>query len=359
MREVLTNPIHGFYIDKQVLGSAGHFVTSPEISQMFGESIGVWMLNEWMKMGEPEKFQLVELGPGSGTLMSDILRTFSKVRPECVPSVHLVEISPRMRTLQRENLGCVDTDTEEKCLKTKYGNEIAWYEQVHEVPRDFSFFIAHEFFDALAVNKFQKVDGEWREVLVDVDETGEKLRYIISRNATPSCILMEREGVRDLVKDRSMVEMSSPGWNIVRQISERIVEEGGAALIADYGHTGDDGDTFRAFRRHEQVDPLQLPGTADITADVDFSLLQSQISSDCAWFGPVSQGQFLHSCGIGTRCQQLLSSCDSSQQQNIYDSFVMLTSPDKMGERFKFVSMFPNTMADIHQKYPPVGFETT
>jgi len=358
MREVLTNPIHGFYIDKEVLGSGGHFVTSPEISQMFGESIGVWLLNEWMKMGEPSNFQLVELGPGSGTLISDILRTFAKLKPECAEglSLHLVEISPRMRKLQKESLGC-NVDSNDTNLITKYGTRVSWYEQLREVPRNFTFFLAHEFFDALAVNKFQKVDNEWREVLIDVDEAGNKLRYIISRNATPGCILLERDGVKEAVMNRNMVEMSSPSWTIIRQISERIVEKGGAALVADYGHTGQDGDTFRAFRHHKQVDPLQMPGTADITADVDFSLLKTQISPDCTWHGPVSQGQFLHSCGIGTRCQQLLSSCDSSQQQLIYDSFVMLTSPEKMGERFKFVSLFPSTMADIHEKYPPVGFE--
>ena len=140
-------------------------------------------------------------------------------------------------------------------------------------------------------------------------------------------------------------------------VSQRIVEQGGAALVADYGHQGTDGDTLRAFCRHAQVDPLELPGTADITADVDFSLLETQISPDCSWHGPVSQTQFLESCGIGTRCQQLLSSCAPDQQKTIYDSYVTLTSPQKMGERFKFVSLFPKTMRDIHEKYPPVGFE--
>ena len=128
------------------------------------------------------------------------------------------------------------------------------------------------------MNKFKKVEDGWREVLVDVDETGERLRYIISRNATPSCVLLAQDGVREAVEGREMVEMSPSAWTMAKMISERIVEHGGAALIADYGHDGGgDGDTLRAFRHHRQVDPLELPGTADITADVDFGLLRTQV----------------------------------------------------------------------------------
>ena len=127
------------------------------------------------------------------------------------------------------------------------------------------------------MNKFKKVEDGWREVLVDVDDTGERLRYIISRNATPSCVLLAQDGVKEAVEGREMVEMSPSAWTMAKMISERIVEHGGAALIADYGHDGGgDGDTLRAFRHHRQVDPLELPGTADITADVDFGLLRTQ-----------------------------------------------------------------------------------
>ena len=166
-----------------------------------------------------------------------------------------------------------------------------------------------------------------------MEDSGDKLRYVISRNATPACVLLDQDGVREAVEDRSSVEMSASAWTMVRcvvlgvivgymktrnvgskkrldtlnyvygfklqqllfiilhsrMVSQRIVEQGGAALVADYGHQGTDGDTLRAFCRHAQVDPLELPGTADITADVDFSLLRTQISPDCAWHGPVSQ----------------------------------------------------------------------
>lgn len=358
MREVLTNPIHGFYMDKTVFGSEGHFVTSPEISQMFGESLAVWLLNEWMKMGRPAEWQLVELGPGKGTLSSDILRTISVLEPQCLAglSLHLVDLSPNMRRLQKETLCGAGAGGD----VSVYGPPVSWYDHVTDVPHQFSFFLAHEFLDALAVNKFQKIEGEWREVLVDIDEKQqEELRFIISRHRTPACVLLEQPLIRDCLESRESVEISPAAWNILRHLEARIVESGGLALIADYGHQGQDGDTLRAFSHHQQVNPLHLPGSADLTADVDFSILKTQISEDCSWYGPVTQCQFLESCGISTRCSQLVASTeDKEKQQTVRDSLITLTSPDKMGERFKFVSLFPATMREIHEKYPPVGFET-
>jgi len=325
-------------------------------SQMFGECIGVWFINEWMKMGEP-KFQLVELGPGKGTLTSDILRTIARVSPEALKgmSVHLVEVSSKMRQLQKTTLCGQGSDGS----VTEFGPHVSWYPSLREVPKQFSFFLAHEFFDALPVNKFCKTGEGWREVLVDIDNEveGSKLRYVIARNSTPSCVLLDQPGVADLMVDRDKVELCSQGGTLIREISQRVVEQGGIGLVADYGHTGDRGDTFRAFRKHKQVDPLDLPGTADLTADVDFGFLKSQVSPDCTWYGPISQGTFLHSCGISTRCQQLLhTNKDMYIHKNILESFDTLTNPDKMGERFKFVSLFPATMVHIHEKYPPVGF---
>ena len=188
MREVAINPIHGFYVSREALGKHGHFVTSPELSQMFGECVAVWLLHEWMKMGEPADFQLVELGPGKGTLLTDILRTLSKLQPGLVQgiSLHLVEVSPRMKREQELELGIKDG-------LSKWGASVHWHDHIADVPQKFSFFVAHEFLDALPVNKFERSeDNSWREVLVDIDEEKEgELRYVISRHATPSCVLLE------------------------------------------------------------------------------------------------------------------------------------------------------------------------
>ena len=215
------------------------------LSQMFGECVGVWFVNEWQKMGEPE-VQLVELGPGKGTLSSDILRTIARVSPKALErmSVHMVEVSTKMKNQQKTTL----------CGKggggdvTEYGPPVSWYQSLREVPKQFSFFLAHEFFDALPVNKFCKTSEGWREVLIDIDteKEGSKLRYVIARNATPACVLLDLPGVADLMVDREKVELCSQGGTLIKDISQRIVEHGGIGLVADYGHTGNRGDTFRS-----------------------------------------------------------------------------------------------------------------
>eukprot|EP00088_Acartia_fossae_P031609 TRINITY_DN3246_c0_g1_i4.p1 TRINITY_DN3246_c0_g1~~TRINITY_DN3246_c0_g1_i4.p1 ORF type:complete len:450 (-),score=45.09 TRINITY_DN3246_c0_g1_i4:154-1470(-) len=355
MREVLTNPIQGVYMGDTALGAEGHFVTSPEISQMFGECIGVWLLHEWMKMGSPSPLQIVELGPGKGTLMNDVLRTISQLKPKELEkmSLHLVEVSSTMKNCQKNLLcGPSSEDKDTQKIRTKYGPEVTWHESLRTVPKAFSIYIAHEFLDALPIHKFlKKKEGGWREVLIDVDNESQepKLRYIISRNETPSCVLIEKTNAIG-----PELEMCPQAGLVCKQISERIVEYGGIGLLADYG-ANRQIDSFRAYRHHKQVNPLDFPGDSDLTADVDFRYLQTQISDHCAWFGPVTQAQFLHSAGIGARCEQLLK--NGEKEKTIVEAYNALTSPNKMGRRFKFVSLFPRTMEAIHKVDPPVGFD--
>jgi NADH dehydrogenase [ubiquinone] 1 alpha subcomplex assembly factor 7 len=182
MQEALTNPVKGYYTTKdKVLGSHGDFVTSPEISQMFGECIGIWLIHEWRKMGSARPFQLVELGPGHGTLMQDILRTIMKLVPNELAnlSVHLVETSQTMRKVQQARLcgyyqqkpESGDDDSSDHQAISKQGPTVKWYSRVNDVPKDFTFFIANEFFDALPIHKFVKDAGCWQEILVDIDQS--------------------------------------------------------------------------------------------------------------------------------------------------------------------------------------------
>jgi len=389
MREVAINPIHGFYVSQEALGKHGHFVTSPELSQMFGECVAVWLLHEWMKMGEPGDFQLVELGPGKGTLLTDILRTLSKLQPGLVQgiSLHLVEVSSRMKKEQELELGIKDG-------LSKWGASVHWHDHIADVPQKFSFFIAHEFLDALPVNKFERSeDSSWREVLVDIDEEREgELRYVISRNATPSCVLLEGLDLEGVHK----TELCPNAGLVIREVGKRVAEYGGAALIVDYGeekgeelesakgeeeevqNTEDQSlgnvgekvenseekkglekrierDTLRAFRHHKQVHPLELPGTADITADVDFSYIRSQVPEHTAMFGPVEQGDWLHACGIGERCAQLTAGTEGKVRDSLLECYKTLTDKEMMGARFKVCSLHPASMGEIHAKYPPVG----
>merc|ERR1712013_540779 len=260
MREVAINPIHGFYVSQEALGKHGHFVTSPELSQMFGECVAVWFLHEWMKMGEPQGFQLVELGPGKGTLLTDILRTLTKLQPGLVQgiSLHLVEVSPRMRKEQVKELGIRDG-------VSKWGTYVHWHDHIADVPQNFSFFLAHEFLDALPVNKFERViseDNAWREVLVDIDEEREgELRYVISRNATPSCVLLEGldlEGVHktELCPNAGLYirEVRMALKNKLREMRRRMAAVGEGLRGTHLGHLG----TINKFTPWIYLEPLTL-----------------------------------------------------------------------------------------------------
>jgi len=197
MSEVLTNPIGGYYMNQDVFGEKGDFTTSPEISQMFGELIGIWLINEWSKIGRPKPLQIAELGPGRGTLMSDILRVFSRFQLTGSDiSVSLVEVSPHLSKVQQEKLCGKQTQGNElgseaahfNEAESLYGSTVRWYHQLADLPSCFTLYVAHEFFDALPINKLVKTKEGWREVLIDLDPANSGLRYVLSRGRTPACL---------------------------------------------------------------------------------------------------------------------------------------------------------------------------
>uniref|UniRef100_A0A665UKW2 Protein arginine methyltransferase NDUFAF7 n=1 Tax=Echeneis naucrates TaxID=173247 RepID=A0A665UKW2_ECHNA len=346
MREVLTNPVTGYYVRNNMLGPDGDFITSPEISQIFGELIGVWVISEWMGAGGPKQLQLVELGPGKGSLASDVLRVFSQLRSvlgEVSVSVHLVEVSSALSQLQAQKLTESrnrEADNKDDPVyrrgETAAGLPVSWYRRLEDVPAGFSIFLAHEFFDALPIHKFQRTKKGWREVMVDIDpEKMDQLRFVVVPSPTlASSTLIESDERRD------HVEVCAEGGVIIQQLSRRISEDGGAALIADYGHDGTKTDTFRGFKGHRLHDVLASPGSADLTADVDFSYLRRMAGRGVACLGPITQRLFLRNMGIDTRMQVLLrNSSEPSARKQLISSYDMLTNPDKMGERFHFFSL--------------------
>ncbi|XP_063504879.1 protein arginine methyltransferase NDUFAF7, mitochondrial isoform X3 [Pongo pygmaeus] len=310
MKEVLTNPAKGYYVYRDMLGEKGDFITSPEISQIFGELLGIWFISEWMATGKSTAFQLVELGPGRGTLVGDILRVFTQlgsVLKNCDISVHLVEVSQKLSEIQALTL------TEEKVplernagspvyMKgvTKSGIPVSWYRDLQDVPKGYSFYLAHEFFDVLPVHKFQKTPQGWREVFVDIDpQVSDKLRFVLAPSATPAEAFIQHDETRD------HVEVCPDAGVIIEELSERIALTGGAALVADYGHDGTRTDTFRGFCGHKLHDVLIAPGTADLTADVDFSYLRRMAQGKVASVGPIKQHTFLKNMGIDVRLKRL------------------------------------------------------
>lgn len=365
MKQILTHPTKGYYINKDVLGQEGDFTTSPELSQLFGEIIAVWIINECTKMHN-KPFHLVELGPGRGTLSRDILRVFKQLNLSDQISLHLVEVSPVLSKIQKETLCSTEKISEqgdEKSLKKYYqagktadNVNVFWYKSILDIPQGFSVFIAQEFFDALPIHKFQKTKDGWFEVMIDIDpkvEKQEKFRYVLLK--TDRCdILIDKNESRD------HVEVSTESINIMRYISTAITQNGGFSLIIDYGHNGDKTDTFRAFRQHQQVDPLIEPGTADLTADVDFSLLKqvAQKPHKLLCFGPVLQKDFLLELGINIRLMNLCKTANEKQRKQLEFGYSKIMSDNEMGSCFKVVSMFPNVLKNHLTKFPVCGFQS-
>uniref|UniRef100_W5NJN9 Protein arginine methyltransferase NDUFAF7 n=1 Tax=Lepisosteus oculatus TaxID=7918 RepID=W5NJN9_LEPOC len=359
MREVLTNPVSGYYVRNDMLGPEGDFVTSPEISQLFGELLGIWCISEWMAAGKPKEFRLVEFGPGRGSLASDILRVFGQLRSVLAGSrvsIHLVEVSPKLSEVQAQRLtggrseaAGSENDPTYRQGTTDTGLPVFWYRGLDDVPKDlgFSIFLAHEFFDALPIHKFQRTEQGWREVMVDIEpQVPNKLRFVLSPTPTlASSTLLQADEKRD------HVEVSPEAGALIQRLAGRISQDGGAALIADYGHDGTKTDTFRGFHGHKLHDVLMAPGTADLTADVDFRYLRRMAGDGVACSGPVTQLQFLKNMGIDVRLQVLLRSCtDTASRTQLLHGFDMIMNPEKMGERFKFFALVPHSRLAVQAR---------
>ncbi|XP_031635747.1 protein arginine methyltransferase NDUFAF7 homolog, mitochondrial [Contarinia nasturtii] len=372
MKHVLTNPNSGYYMLKDVFGEKGDFITSPEISQIFAELVAIWCLSEWQKCGSPGPLQIVELGPGRGTLSQDILRVFAKFGLSNQFSLHLVEISPYLSELQAKRLCCQSAETKKEDLdsvpyyrkgESVSGIKIYWYRELEQVPKSFSIYLAHEFFDALPVHQFQRNDDKWREILVDVDKTKENSFQFVSSNVvTPMLsVFLSRPWIDKNSLPRH-VEYSADTERTVDIMAGRIEECGGIGLIIDYGHSGEKGDTFRAFKNHKLHDPLLEPGSADLTADVNFAHIKSVAEQNerVITFGPIEQSDFLHRMGGEARLATLMEKAASPEDaDSLKSGYNMLTEPTKMGSRFKFFAMFPKVLENHLSKFPANGFFDT
>ncbi|KAK3730151.1 hypothetical protein QZH41_016934, partial [Actinostola sp. cb2023] len=298
----------GYYMNRDVFGESGDFITSPEISQVFGELVGVWFVYNWLLSGK-EKIQLVELGPGRGTLMADILRVLKKFKAlEERMSLHLVEVSPALSAIQAKLLtggeskiqdsNNMDSSLSYRQGMTPAGMPVSWYHAVQDIPQGNTFYLAHEFFDALPVHQFKKTDKGWREVLVDVDrEKSSALRFVLAPGPT-----VASESLVPRQTSYQEIEVCPQGGVIMEHIGRVISQYGGGALVVDYGQVGSDGFTLRqAFKNHKLHDVLTEPGTADMTANVDFAYLKTSLSSKADTHGPVTQHSFLKEMGIDER----------------------------------------------------------
>ncbi len=340
MAEALGHPRHGYYMTRDPLGAAGDFTTAPEVSQMFGELIGLWCAQVWRGMGEPDPVQLVELGPGRGTLMSDMLRAAAMASGFGEAArVSLVETSPVLRARQREALA---------------GHDIAWWDSVDEAPVGPALFVANEFFDALPVHQFERTRHGWRERMVGLAGDGETFRLVPAAHET-TAVESIPPSVRKTARVGEISETRPAAAAIAGAIGERLARFGGAALIVDYGHAASAaGDTLQAVRGHARHDPLADPGEADLTAHVDFEVLaQAAVAAGAVAHGPLGQGVFLTSLGIEVRAGRLKHGATGAQARDIDAARHRLIAGEEMGALFKVLAL-----TGPGQPAPP-GFETS
>ena len=345
MQEVLSTPQYGYYASRPGIGPGGDFITSPEITQVFGELVGVWLVSEWARQGKPQNAQIVELGPGNGTLTKDILRILTQLKVKSEFScVNLIENSPHFLKVQFESL-CESENLSKPSLSLQSGISsngvpIHWYSSVKDIPRMPSYFIANEFFDALPIHQFIKSEQKWKEILIDTEEkNGNKLRFTIPSYRTTS------QGAYAEFFQNSETEKAEVNPHclmITECISDLLSEKGaGSCLIIDYGYLELNDFTLRGFRNHKEWNVLLEPGTADLTADVNFDLIKKVANRTTSVHGPVSQNAFLHRMGIRERIGKMLQGCSMDERNSLVKSYEFLTSPQYMGERFKVLAMSP------------------
>ncbi|KAL8471512.1 hypothetical protein ACS0TY_028325 [Phlomoides rotata] len=328
MEEVLTNPKAGFYINRDVFGAEGDFITSPEVSQMFGEMIGVWVMCLWEQMGQPNKVNLVELGPGRGTLMADLLRGASKFK-NFVDSlqINLVECSPALQKLQFQNLKCTtedaaDGNANERCISMLGGTPVSWHATLEQVPTGLpTIIIAHEFYDALPVHQFQKASRGWCEKMVDVTENS-SFRFVLSPQPTPAALYLMKRckwAKAEEIAKVNQIEVCPRAIDTTQEIANRISVDGGGALIIDYGLNGVISDSLQAIRKHKFVDILDNPGSADLSAYVDYEAIRHSAEEvpGVSVHGPITQSEFLGSLGINFRAEALLQNCNEEQAESL------------------------------------------
>ena len=319
----LAHPRHGYYAAHDPLGAGGDFITAPEISQMFGELIGLWAAEAWSAMGEPARLMLAELGPGRGTLMADALRAAQvSAQFRAALDVRLIEISAPLRARQKEALaGAADVPA-------------GWHERPDQVPPGPAVFIANEFFDALPVRHYVKTARGWCERMVGVGADG-ALAFGLSPQPEPA--------IRAEAAFGDVLEIGTRAQDMMRALAARIAQDGGAALIIDYGHAETAlGETLQAMKGHAFADPLSAPGETDITAHVDFAALKrAALAQGAAVQGPVAQGGFLRELGIEQRAAALKRRASTGQIAGIDAAVARLTGAgeNEMGALFKVMAV--------------------
>ncbi|ORY81601.1 S-adenosyl-L-methionine-dependent methyltransferase [Protomyces lactucae-debilis] len=376
MRQCLTHPELGYYTQQTPFGKHGDFVTSPEVSQMFGELVGIWFVTEWMALSKPSVINLIELGPGKGTLLDDMLRAGAKFKAflQALKCIHLLEASDKLREIQHALVGDGSPIDKSDDLiwhgKSKYGPGICWHADLSTIPKDLShpMIIAHEFFDAMPIHAFERTEKDWKELLVDTknvstvvpapaseSEVDPSFHLTLSKSPSPHGKMLQSPRF-ECLKPPARVEVSPDSINVAIKLSEIMGGQNqGSALIIDYGPKDTiPVDTLRGIRAHKIVSPFIDPGKVDLSADVDFKAIAEAFQQQGGIYahGPVEQGHWLHRLGIGARATVLARNAKmESDRKRIEGEYKRLVESVAMGKVYKVMAI---TTRDV----TPCGFET-
>jgi NADH dehydrogenase [ubiquinone] 1 alpha subcomplex assembly factor 7 len=331
----LGHPTHGYYIAHDPFGGAGDFTTSPEISQMFGELLGLWAAAVWHQMGAPPQVRLIELGPGRGTMMLDMLRA-AHVMPDFrkAAEVHLVETSPVLRQRQKDTFGNIDVS-------------IVWHDALADVPDGPAIILANEFFDALPVNQAVKQADGWHERVVGIDQEGN-----LAFGLSPDPLKFFEQTLPPQVRRAeigAIFEWRADAHTL--EVARRVVRGGGGALIIDYGHLESMvGETFQAMHAQRKSDPLAAPGLSDVTAHVDFQALGLVAEGIGARIhGPIDQATLLRRLGIDQRATNLKKIAPPDKAATVDVALGRLTAGGKtgMGTMFRAIGLSAPPLATL------------
>jgi NADH dehydrogenase [ubiquinone] 1 alpha subcomplex assembly factor 7 len=339
MHMAMADPVEGYYARREAIGADADFVTAPEVSQMFGELVGVWCAGAWQALGSPRRFILAEAGPGRGTLMADLLRAGAKA-PGFLDAaeIRLIETSAAMRRRQSDRLAA-------------HAQRLGWVDRLEDVETGPLILVANEFLDALPVRQFVKAGTTWRERSIGIGSDGGFISMLgtalAEQGILPAGSPSEPEG--------SVFEWAPAREAWAETLSHRIQNAGGAALLIDYGHARSGfGDTFQAVRGHARADPFDEPGMADLTSHVDFEAITAAIARGGAMPSQMlTQGDFLLAMGLLERASTLGTPLGETGREAIRVAVERLAAPSQMGRLFKVVAMAAKQNASAMIRVPP------
>lgn len=321
----LFDPEAGYYTTREPFGTGGDFITAPEVSQMFGELVAVWIYETWRAVGSPMPVTLAEIGPGRGTLTKDMLRTLNRLDPAFAAgaSIALIETSPRLREAQKDTLADMAIGIE-------------WHDSATSLPDQPLLIVGNELFDAVPIRQFVRTSDGWRERMVGLDANGELAFFAGAASLDPSLLPLDAE----TAADGAIVEIAPARSALMQTIADQIAMHGGTGLFFDYGHLQPGvGDTLQALRSHEYEGVLESPGEADLTSHVDFAALAASARAAGLRADFTTQSSFLLGMGLLERAGRLGAEADETTRERLSGEVERLASPQAMGELFKVLAV--------------------